>query len=144
MPTSTSWFVITGILEGTDAHLDILKTAQADDGWNIGTAEALYHNGNPELHVNVTNVEQSVRDKQDSRTVIVVDVNEDDVSLTALSKDGVEEILVIDFLENKFERRRYFTMRQGLQHVRKNSNSTGSKGTRDASAGIDTTRCLGT
>jgi putative transposase len=112
---------VKGVLDGDDAHLDILKTALTSDEWNIGTAEALFHNENAELHVNVTNTEQTVRDKQDSRTVVGVDVNEDNVALTALSEDGVEETLVIDFPEIKFERHRYFTMRKRLQNAGKQS-----------------------
>ena len=103
---------VTGVLDGDDAHLDILKTTLTNDEWKIGTAEAMFHNDNPELHVNVTNTEQTVRDKQDSRTVVGVDVNEDNVALTAISEDGVEDTLVIDFPEIKLERHRYFMMRK--------------------------------
>jgi putative transposase len=110
---------VKGVLEGDDAHLDVLKTALAGDEWNIGTAEALFHDGTPELHVNVTNTERTVRDKHDSRTVIGVDVNEDNVALSALSADGVEDTLVIDFPEIKFERHRYFTMRKRVQNAEK-------------------------
>jgi IS605 OrfB family transposase len=112
---------IKGVLDGSNTHLDILKAALASDEWKIGTAEALFHNGNAELHVTVTNTEQTVRDKQDSRTVIGVDVNEDNVALTALSEDGVENTLVIDFPEIKSERHRYFTMRKRAQNARKDS-----------------------
>jgi IS605 OrfB family transposase len=112
---------VKGVLKGSDAHLDILKTALTSDGWKIGTAEALFHNENAELHVNVTNTEQTVRDKQDSRTVVGVDVNEDNVALTALTEDGVEDTLVIDFPEIKFERHRYFTMRKRVQNAGKDS-----------------------
>ncbi|ERG88558.1 MAG: hypothetical protein J07HX5_00704, partial [halophilic archaeon J07HX5] len=49
------------MLEGDDAHLDILKTALESEEWKTGTAEALFYNGNAELHVNVTNTEQTVR-----------------------------------------------------------------------------------
>jgi IS605 OrfB family transposase len=112
---------VKGVLEGDDAHLDILKTALAGDEWTIGTAEALFYDGTPELHVNVTNTDQIVRDKQDSWTVIGVDVNEDNVALSALSADGVEDTLVIDFPEIKFERHRYFTMRKRVQNVEKPS-----------------------
>ena len=112
---------VKGVLEGSDAHLDVLKTALDSDEWNIGTAEALFNNGNAELHVNVTNTEQTVRDKQDSQTVIGVDVNEDNVALTALTEDGVEDTLVIDFPEIKFERHRYFTMRKRVQNAGKDS-----------------------
>jgi IS605 OrfB family transposase len=110
---------VKGVLEGSDAHLDILKTALTSDEWKVGTAEALFHNDNPELHVNVTNTEQTVRDKHDSRTIVGVDVNEDNVALSALSAEDVEDTLVIDFPEIKFERHRYFTMRKRVQNARK-------------------------
>ena len=112
---------VKGVLEGDDAHFDVLKTALTSDEWKIGTAEALFHNDNPELHVNVTNTKQTVRDKQDSRTVVGVDVNEDNVALTALSEDGIKNSLVIDFPEIKFERHRYFTMRKRVQNAGKQS-----------------------
>ena len=112
---------VKGVLDGDDAHLDILKTALTSDGWEIGTAEALFHNENAELHVNVTNTEQTVRDKQNSRAVVGVDVNEDNVALTVLTEYGVEDTLVIDFPEIKFERHRYFTMRKRVQNAEKNS-----------------------
>jgi putative transposase len=112
---------VKGVLKGSDAHLDILKTALTSNEWKIGTAEALFHDDTAELHVNVTNTEQTVRDKQDSRTVVGVDVNEDNVALTALSEDGVEDTLVIDFPEIKFERHHYFTMRKRVQNAGKDS-----------------------
>jgi IS605 OrfB family transposase len=112
---------VKGVLDGDDAHIDILESALESDEWKIGTAEALFHNGHPELHVNVTNTEQTVRDKQYSRTIIGVDVNEDNVALTALSESGVEDTLVIEFPEIKFERHRYFTIRKRVQKAGKHS-----------------------
>jgi len=112
---------VNGVLNGDDTHLDILKTALENDEWKIGTAEALFHNEKAELHVNVTNTKQTVRDKHDSRTVVGVDVNEDNVAITALSEDGVEDTLVIDFPKIKFERHRYFTMRKRVQNAEKSS-----------------------
>ena len=55
---------VKGVLEGDDAHLDILKTALTSDEWRIGTAEALFHDDTAELHVNVTNTEQTVRESR--------------------------------------------------------------------------------
>jgi IS605 OrfB family transposase len=110
---------VKGILNGDDAHLDVLKTALTSDEWRLGTAEALFHDGTAELHVNVTNTEQAVRDKQNSQTVVGVDLNEDNVALTALSKDGVEDTLVIEFSEIKFERHRYFTIRKRVHNAEK-------------------------
>jgi IS605 OrfB family transposase len=112
---------VKGVLEGDDTHLDILQVALTGDKWTIGTAEALFYDGTPELHVNVTNTERTVRDKHESQTVIGVDVNEDNVALSALSAEGVKDTLVIDFPEIKFERHRYFTMRKRVQNAEKPS-----------------------
>ena len=51
---------VTDVLEDDETHLDILRAALAGDKWTIGTAEALFNNSNPELHVNVTNTEQTI------------------------------------------------------------------------------------
>jgi len=112
---------VKGVLKGSDAHLDILKTALRSDEWKIGTAEALFRNGNAELHVNLTNTEQTVLDKKGSQTVVGVDVNEDNVALAALSGDDVEDTVVIEYPEIKFERHRYFTIRKRVQNARKSS-----------------------
>ncbi|WP_123621405.1 RNA-guided endonuclease TnpB family protein [Halorubrum sp. CSM-61] len=112
---------IKGVLKGSDAHLDTLKTALENDEWKIGTAEALFHNDDPELHVNIANTERTVRGKHDSRTVVGMDVNEDNVALTALSENGIKNSVVIDFPEIKFERHRYFTMRKRIQNAGKES-----------------------
>ncbi|WP_251329432.1 RNA-guided endonuclease InsQ/TnpB family protein [Haloplanus pelagicus] len=112
---------VTGTLEGCDAHIDILTTALTTSRWQLTTAEVLWCGGTPELHVNVTNTTRTVRDKQDSRTVVGVDVNEDNVALVALSEDAIEETLVIEFPEIKSERHRYFTMRKRLQKAGKSS-----------------------
>jgi IS605 OrfB family transposase len=112
---------VKGVLDGSDAHLDLLTTALQGDEWTVSTSETLWCDGEPELHVNIRNTEQTVRDTQDSRTVVGVDVNEDNVALTALSEDGVEDTLVIDFPEINFERHRYFTMRKRVQNAGKDS-----------------------
>jgi IS605 OrfB family transposase len=112
---------IKGTLEGDHTHLDILETALTSDEWKVTTAETLWRDDNPELHVTVTNTEQSVRNREDSRTVVGLDIHEDNVALTALSKDGIEDTLVIDFPEIKFERHRYFTMRKRVQSAGKPS-----------------------
>jgi IS605 OrfB family transposase len=111
---------VTGVLKGSDTHLDLLKTALTCDEWKVTTSETLWR-GDPELHINIRNTEQTVRDKQDSWTVVGVDVNEDNVALAALSEGGVEDTLVIDFPEIKFERHRYFTMQKRVQNAGKDS-----------------------
>ena len=112
---------VTGLLNGSDTHLDVLKAALSGNRWEIGTAEALYNNEVAELHVTVTDTETEVREKEDSDTVVGVDVNEDNVALTALSKTGVRETLVIDFPEIKSKRHQYFTMRKRIQKAGKDS-----------------------
>jgi hypothetical protein len=52
---------VTGHLEGHDAHLDTLKSALASDKWEVGTAEALFQNSRPELHITVRNTNRKVR-----------------------------------------------------------------------------------
>jgi IS605 OrfB family transposase len=112
---------VTGTLDGAAPHRDILDVALTSDEWSIGTAEVLWRGGAPELHIDVTNTEQTVRDQSDSRTVVGVDVNEDNVALTALSAEGVADTLVIDFPELKFERHRYLTIRKRVQKAGKDS-----------------------
>lgn len=112
---------VRGTVVGDPVHLDVLKTALSSDEWKIGTAESLFTDGRSELHVNVTHQTQTVRDKTDSKTVIGVDVNEDNIALTAMDETGVHDTLVIDFPELKFERHRYFTMKKRMQNAGKPS-----------------------
>jgi len=112
---------VRGTVVGDPVHLDVLKTALSSDEWKIGTAEALFPDGRAELHVNVTHQTQTVRDKTDSQTVIGVDVNEDNIALTAMDETGVLDTLVIDFPEIKSERHRYFTMKKRMQNAGKPS-----------------------
>ena len=112
---------VTGTLQGSDAHTDLLKAAIEGSDWKIGTAEALFNNGTPELHISITNEEQSVRKTEYCETVIGVDVNEDNVGLTALTPDGVADTLVFEFPEVKYERHRHLTMRKRIQKAEKKS-----------------------
>ncbi len=133
---------VKGVLKGSDAHLDILKTALESDEWKIGTAEALFHNDNAELHVNVTNTEQTVRDKQGSRSVVGVDVNEDNVALAALSTDGVEDTLVIDFPKSNSSATATSRCVSACRTRGKTASTTRWKGVRNGSSATDSTRCL--
>jgi len=110
---------VKGTLHGSPDVLDQLRTAIESDAWRVGTAEAMKCNGNYELHINITHTEASVRDKQDSRTVIGVDINEDCVALAALHEDDIVNSVVIDYPEIKEERHRYFTMRKRMQNAEK-------------------------
>ncbi|MFC3478659.1 RNA-guided endonuclease InsQ/TnpB family protein [Halobacterium litoreum] len=112
---------VRGVLRGSDVHLDLLKSALCGSGWEIGTAEALFRRGDPELHVTVTKTDAAVRRPEQSETIIGVDVNEDNVALAALSDDGVEETLVVEYPEVKSERHRYLTIRKRIQKAGKTS-----------------------
>lgn len=115
---------IRGTVSGDPAHIDILRTALNSDAWKVGTAEAFFSDGRAELHVNVTNKEQHVRSLTDSRTVVGVDINEDNIALTAVSNDTVVDSLVIDFPEIKRIRHEYFVMRKRIQNAGKSSYDT--------------------
>lgn len=112
---------VKGTLDGSPEQLDLLRTALQSDEWSIGTSEVVYYDDEPELHVNVTNEDLTIRDKQDSQTLIGLDVNEDNVALAALDEDGVQDSKVIEFPEIKFERHRYFTIRKRVQNAEKYS-----------------------
>ena len=112
---------VEGVLTGDKAHLDILKSALSGEKWNIGTAEALFKRGTPELHISVTQTDVSVRDMDQTRTVVGIDVNEDNVALTAMGEEELEDSLVIDYPEVKSERHRYFTIRKRVQSAGKES-----------------------
>jgi putative transposase len=112
---------VVGTLSGGAAHRDVLKAAIEGEEWSVGTAEALFRGETPELHVSVSNTERQVRDSRNAKTVIGVDVNEDNVALAAICSDSVRDSLVIDFPEVKFTRHRYFTIRKRIQSVGKDS-----------------------
>jgi len=77
-------------------------------------------NAKPYKHVKGI-LDESDAHNHNSRTVVGVDVNEDNVSFTALTEKGIEDTLVNDFSEIKFERHRYFTMRKRVQNAGKDS-----------------------
>ena len=108
---------VKGELCGTQDQYDLLTQAMKDDDWHIGTAEALCRNGREELHVTVTNETAKVGAKTAAETVVGVDINEDCVALAALTEQGIEDSVVIDYPEIKEERHRYFTMRKRMQEA---------------------------
>lgn len=112
---------VRGVLRGSDDHRNLLKSALRGSSWEIGTAEAFFRRGDPELHVTVRKTNASVRRPERSETIIGIDVNEDNISLAALSDGGVEETLVVEYPEIKFERHRYFTIRKRIQKAGKTS-----------------------
>ncbi|ELY44581.1 RNA-guided endonuclease InsQ/TnpB family protein [Natronorubrum sulfidifaciens] len=112
---------VKGTLYGSPAALEQLRNAIESDDWRVGTAEAMNRNGNYELHINTTHTEAEVRDKEDSRTVVGVDINEDCVALAVLHEDDIVDSVVIDFPEIKEKRHRYFTIRKRMQYNGKSS-----------------------
>jgi transposase len=92
-------------------YLERLKTALTDDDWRVGTAEVVRNRGRHELHVNVTHETAEVADKQNAKTFVGVDVNEDCVGLAAVTESGVEDSVVIEYPDIKKERHEYFTVR---------------------------------
>ena len=108
---------VKGTLRGAPDNLELLEQALTSDDWRVGTAESMVRNDNHELHVNVTQLEATVQDKQDSQTVVGVDINEDCVALAALREDDIVDSVVIDYPDIKEERHRYFTMRKRMQNA---------------------------
>ncbi len=99
-----------------------MEKALTTDNWSIGTGEAFFKDSRPELHVNVTHKKQEVRETQTSETVVGVDINEDNIAMTALKENGeCVGTLVVDYPELKKERHRYFTMRKRMQDSGKTS-----------------------
>ena len=118
------YYPVKGVVSGDPAHLDILRAALTSDEWKITTAEALFRGGRPELHVNVTHQEQRVQSPGNSRTVIGLDVNEDNIALAALSEGDVLDSVVIEFPEIKRVRHDYFVKRKRIQNAGKPSFDT--------------------
>ena len=112
---------VKGTLQGSLDAIERLRTAIESETWRVGTAEAMKRNGNYELHINITHTEAEVRDKQDSRTVVGVDINEDCVALAVLHEDDIVDSVVIDYPEINEERHRYFTIRKRMQNAGKSS-----------------------
>ncbi|MFB6118289.1 RNA-guided endonuclease TnpB family protein [Halosegnis sp.] len=108
---------VRGTLQGSQHHLDRLRTALEGDDWRVGTAEVVRKRGQYELHVNVTHEKADVAEKTNATTFVGVDVNEDCVGLAAVTEDGVEATLVIEYPEIKRERHEYFTIRKRMQSV---------------------------
>lgn len=108
---------VRGVLQGSQQHLDRLRTGLNDDDWRVGTAEVVQKRDRHELHVNVTHKTAEVADKTDATTFVGVDVNEDCVGLAAVTDDSVEDTLVIEYPEIKKRQHEYFTIRKRMQSV---------------------------
>ncbi|GGL61517.1 RNA-guided endonuclease InsQ/TnpB family protein [Halocalculus aciditolerans] len=112
---------ITGILNGSEADTAVLRAALTSKEWDVGTAEALFVSDVPELHITVRNTEREVRNPMSCETVIGVDINEDNVTLTALTTDGIRESRRVEYTDVKSQRHRYLTIRKRIQRAGKTS-----------------------
>lgn len=108
---------VRGTLKSSPHYIERVKTALTTDDWRVGTAEVVRKRDRHELHVNVTHASAEVADKQNAKTFIGVDVNEDCVGLSAVTESGVEDSVVIEYPDIKKERHEYFTVRKRMQSV---------------------------
>jgi IS605 OrfB family transposase len=114
--TATRGTHVKGELRGSPDHFDRLQTALNTDEWHVGTAEAVHKHGEWRLHVTVTHEYHRVANKTDADTVIGVDVNEDCIALTAMSRNGsVMDSVVFEYPEIKEKRHEFFTKRKRMQ-----------------------------
>ena len=86
---------VRGTLQSGPEQIEMLQTALTDEKWRVGTAEVVSRHGRHELHINVTHETATVRSEEDAVTFVGVDVNEDNVSLAAVTEAGVEDSIVI-------------------------------------------------
>ena len=114
---------VRGVLEGRDEDISLVKHAlQPESEWRVGTSEVVNKNGEWRLHVNITHEEATVSDPKEARTLIGVDVNEDNVALVALKEDeGVVDSLVLEYPEIKNYRHAFFVMRKRARRADKPS-----------------------
>lgn len=108
---------VRGTLQTGRDQLELLQTALTDDAWRVGTAEVVSRYGRHELHINATHETATVRSHESSKTFVGVDVNEDNVALAAVTEQGVEDSIVIEYSEIKQERHEFFTIRKRMQSV---------------------------
>ncbi|MFB6284208.1 MAG: hypothetical protein ABEK59_09810 [Halobacteria archaeon] len=91
---------VEGHLCGKKTDLDLLKKAINEDNedFKLGQAELLYREGVYYLHVPIQQ-DVSVRDKKDSETIVGVDINEGNISVTALDRETLDTLgtLVLDY-----------------------------------------------
>ena len=107
---------LTGELRGSPDHFDQLRAAFNDDEWRVGTAELVRKHDEWRLHVTVTYETHQVASKVDAHTIVGVDVNEDCITLAAMSRDGsVKDSVVFEYPSVKEQRHEFFTKRKRMQ-----------------------------
>lgn len=112
---------VQAILNGSEEHANLLKNALQDTNWRVGVSEVLKQNGVWKLHVTVTKTNAKVRSPSDSKTLIGVDINESNVSLAAVTSNGVSDSIVFEYNAVKEKRHELYTSRKRLQENDKSS-----------------------
>lgn len=105
---------VSGHLKGDPSHLKIVKLALSNREWSVGIAESLFVNDRPELHVTVNKTTPG-EENPDCDVIIGVDINEDNISISASSKSRLLDSLVIEFPQLKARRHEFFTMGKRIQ-----------------------------
>ncbi|MDY6775638.1 MAG: transposase, partial [Halobacteria archaeon] len=115
---------VRGFLRGRHSDLELLREALKEDNdeYSLGQAEVLYREGVYYLHVPIQ-YEADVREKENSETVIGVDINERNVALTALDRDSMDAkgTLVLDYGSVKHVRQKLHDIRRRCQEHHKTS-----------------------
>ena len=109
---------VKGVLRGSPDHLERVKNALNSDSWRVGVAELVHKHNEWRLHVSVTHKTRTVASPDDAETVIGVDINEDCVTLAAVTRNGdVLDSVVIEYPDIKRVRHEFFTKRKRMQTV---------------------------
>lgn len=111
---------VEATLKGREKDKKTIRKALESEKHKIGTSELLLnHNNQPELHITITTKQQTTQPKN-SRTIIGVDINEDNLALTAIQENKTYST-VIEYPEIKKKRHEYFTIRKRLKKAGKKS-----------------------
>ena len=121
---------VKGKLKGSPKDEKLLnKTLKGE--YSFGTAELTKHGNNHYLHINIEiNIENGKKpkynkdeDEDGDHTFIGVDLNESNITLSAVNKSGeVLETLLLEYKQIKSIKHKYFTIRKRKQKHGKKTN----------------------
>lgn len=114
---------VEGVLRGRDRDLNRVRDALGDDSeWSLGRGELLYRDGVYYLHVTVKR-DQPLADPEDSETIISVDVNERNITITAIDRHSrdIHANIVVDYGQVKHQRQRCYDIKRRCQEHEKPS-----------------------
>ena len=106
---------VKGKLKGSPKDEKLLnKTIKGE--YKFGTAELTKHGNNHYLHINIENGEKPSYNKDEEHTFIGVDLNESNITLSAVNEGGeVLETLLLEYKQIKSVKHKYFTIRKRMQ-----------------------------